>query len=61
MFKTLVSAIALSTTSIFAYTPADDVVRSGYIKKNNLKESDIPTALDRQSESQKKKLLDYKE
>jgi hypothetical protein len=33
MFKTLVSAVALSTTSIFAYTPADDVVRSGYIKK----------------------------
>jgi len=60
MFMQLVHAIALSTTSIFSYNPTDDVVRSGYLKKNGLDEDSIPAAIDKQSKDDKKNLGEYK-
>lgn len=61
MFKTLVNSIALSTTSIFNYNPTDDVVRSTYIKDNNLNEDDVGATADKQSERVKTELKAFKE
>lgn len=61
MFKTLVNAIALSTTSIFNYNPTDDAVRSGYIKENGLDENDVGATADKQSDKIKTELRAYKE
>lgn len=44
-FMNLIKAVALSTTSIFAYNPTDDFVRSTYLKEKKLDEGDIPAQL----------------
>ena len=59
--KTLVQAIGLTTTSYFSYNPTEDSVRSAYIKKHKLKDSDVPEESEKQSETLKTKLADHKE
>jgi len=58
--KTLVEALALSTTSFFAYNPSDEYVRSDYIKELKLKESDVPEREEDQDEKVKEKLKKHK-
>jgi len=60
MFKTLVEAIALTTTSFFDYNPGDDVVRSGYIKEHKLKEGDLPANFADMTEAQKGKMNEFR-
>ena len=61
MFMTLVSAVALTTTSFFSYSPTSEVVRSSYIKDMKLKESDVSKDTKEQDETLKSKLKQHEQ
>jgi len=60
MFRALVEAIALSTTSFFDYNPSDEEIRGTYIKAHRLKDTDMPTSFKDMTEMQKQRMNEQK-